>query len=141
MSDTGHAVKARIYAEDPLRGFLPSTGQLTKYVEPPKLLNFKDGPCSVRVDTGVVPGTIVSPHYDPILSKIISYSPTSRKHAISGLGSALDRYLLRGVQHNVPFVRDVLRNDEFVAGYTPTGFISTHYPDGFLGGGGSLSLR
>jgi len=131
---TGHAVEARIYAEDPLRGFLPSTGPLTKYVEPPKLLNFKDGLCSVRVDAGVVPGTIVSPHYDPILSKIISYSPTSRKHAISGLGSALDRYLLRGVQHNVPFVRDVLRNDEFVAGYTPTGFISTHYPDGFSGG-------
>jgi len=136
---TGHAVEARVYAEDPLRGFLPSTGPLVKYVEPPSLLNVDEsgadrGPCHIRIDTGVVPGAIVTPHYDPILSKIISYSPVSREHAILGLGSALDQYLLRGVQHNVPFVRDVLRNDDFVKGYTPTGFIEEHYPDGFAGG-------
>lgn len=136
---TGHAVEARVYAEDPLRGFLPSTGPLVKYVEPPSLLNVDEfgadnGPCHIRIDTGVVPGAIVTPHYDPILSKIISYSPVSREHAILGLGSALDQYLLRGVQHNVPFVRDVLRNDDFVKGHTPTGFIGEHYPDGFVGG-------
>jgi propionyl-CoA carboxylase alpha chain len=51
-----------------------------------------------------------------------------------GLGSALDQYVIRGVQHNVPFCRDVLRNDDFVKGYTPTGFIAQHYPDGFSGG-------
>lgn len=137
---TGHAIEARVYAEDPLRGFLPSTGPLLKYVEPPSLLcvensDGNDGnSCHIRIDTGVVPGSIISPHYDPILSKIISYNPTSRNHAIEGLGSALDQYLLKGVKHNVPFVRDVLRNDDFLRGYTPTGFIKEHYPDGFSGG-------
>jgi len=137
---TGHAIEARIYAEDPFRGFLPSTGPLVKYVEPPSLLDVKsdssgdEDTCHIRVDTGVVPGMVITPHYDPILSKIISYSPTSRTTAISGLGSALDQYLLRGVQHNVPFVRDVLRNADFMQGYTPTGFIGQHYPDGFSGG-------
>ena len=139
---TGHAIEARVYAEDPFRGFLPSTGRLVKYVEPPSLLSVKsssddkkeDNSCHIRIDTGVVPGSIISPHYDPILSKIISYNPTSRNHAIEGLGSALDQYLLRGVQNNVPFVRDVLRNDDFLRGYTPTGFIDEHYPDGFSGG-------
>lgn len=139
---TGHAIEARVYAEDPLRGFLPSTGPLVKYVEPPSVLSVEsdtddeeeDNSCYIRVDTGVVAGSIISPHYDPILSKIISYSPTSRNNAILSLGSALDQYLLRGVQHNVPFVRDVLRNDDFVRGYTPTGFIDEHYPDGFSGG-------
>ena len=91
-------------------------------------------PCHIRVDAGVVPGTIVSPHYDPILSKIIAYSPHSRMHAIRGLGSALDQYLLRGVQNNVPFVRDLLRHEEFRKGHTPTGFIARHYPEGFSGG-------
>lgn len=128
---TGHAVEARVYAEDPFRGFLPSTGPLVKYVEPPPVLNDS---CHIRIDTGVVPGTIISPHYDPIISKIISYSPESRTDAILGLGSALDQYLLRGVQHNVPFVRDVLRNQEFIKGYTPTSFIDEHYPNGFSGG-------
>ena len=137
---TGHAVEARVYAEDPLRGFLPSTGPLVKYVEPPSLLNVDgnddggDGSCHIRIDTGVVPGAIITPYYDPILSKIISYSETSRNHAIVGLGSALDQYLLRGVQHNIPFVRDVLRNEEFIGGRTPTSFINEHYPDGFSGG-------
>ena len=192
----GHAIEARIYAEDPYRGFLPSTGPLVKYVEPPSLICVKDssshdeyesvgavmgtivgaavgavtgGPlftefgkklgeefagavddvrvvamtenCFIRIDSGVVPGSIVTPHYDPILSKIIAYSPTSRDAAIRGLGMALDRYLIRGdtVRHNIPFVRDVLRNPYFVKGCTPTSFIETHYPDGFVGGLGCLS--
>ena len=199
----GHAIEARIYAEDPYRGFLPSTGPLVKYVEPPSLICVKEdssisflghneyesvgagvgeavgaavgavaalgGPifgivgkgvgesigravdnvrevamteyCHIRLDSGVVPGSIVTPHYDPILSKIISYSPTSREAAIRGLRMALDRYLIRGntIRHNVPFVRDVLRNHDFVAGYTRTSFIKTHYPDGFVGGLGCLS--
>ena len=121
---------------------MPSTGPLVKYVEPPSLLNVSGhnddeeerSECHVRIDTGVVPGAIITPHYDPILSKIISYSSTSRNDAIEGLGSALDQYILRGVQHNVPFVRDVLRNDDFIRGYTPTSFIEEHYPEGFSGG-------
>lgn len=133
---TGHAIEARIYAEDPFRGFLPSTGPLVKYVEPPPVVGDEEeeGSCRIRIDAGVVPGSNVSPFYDPILSKVISYSARSRSHAIRGLGSALDQYLLKGVQHNVPFVRDVLRNRDFVKGYTPTSFIGEHYPDGFSGG-------
>eukprot|EP00956_Cyclotella_meneghiniana_P035102 scaffold111374_cov76-Cyclotella_meneghiniana.AAC.2 len=121
---TGHAIEARVYAEDPLRGFLPSTGPLIKYSEPPGLLHIgdTDEPCNIRIDTGVVPGTIISPFYDPIISKIISYSPAGRTNSI------------QGVQHNVPFCRDVLRNDDFVRGHTPTSFIEHHYPDGFSGG-------
>ncbi|EJK48572.1 hypothetical protein THAOC_32620 [Thalassiosira oceanica] len=94
----------------------------------------KKSACHIRVDTGVAPGYVVSPHYDPILSKIISYSETSRAESIEGLGRAIDRYKLRGVMHNVPFIRDVLRNADFVRGETPTGFIDAHYPDGFSGG-------
>ena len=90
--------------------------------------------CHIRVDTGVAPGYVVSPHYDPILSKIISYSESSRAESIEGLGRAIDRYKLRGVMHNVPFIRDVLRDGDFVEGETPTGFIDAHYPDGFSGG-------
>jgi len=131
---TGHAIEARIYAEDPFRGFLPSTGPLVKYVEPPPVVGEGEDSCHIRIDAGVVPGYNVSPFYDPILSKVISYSARSRGHAIRGLGSALDQYLLKGVQHNVPFVRDVLRNRDFVKGYTPTSFIGEHYPDGFSGG-------
>jgi propionyl-CoA carboxylase alpha chain len=73
--------------------------------------------------------------------KVISYSPTSRTNAILGLGLALDQYLLGGVQHNIPFVRDVLRNADFVKGNTPTGFIDTHYPEGFSGGRWSETER
>ena len=135
---TGHAIEGRIYAEDPLRHFLPSTGPLAKYSEPPTLLNVHNGgdkgsECHIRVDAGVVLGANVTPYYDPILSKIISYSETSRDNAILGLGAALDQYILRGVQHNVPFVRDVLRNSDFIRGYTPTSFIGEHYPEGFSG--------
>lgn len=133
---TGHAIEARVYAEDPLRGFLPSTGPLVKYSEPPELLHVgsNEKPCNIRIDTGVVPGTIISPFYDPIISKIISYSPVDRIHSIQGLGSALDQYIIKGVQHNVPFCRDVLRTHDFIKGYTPTNFIEEHYPEGFSGG-------
>jgi len=146
---TGHAIEARVYAEDPYRGFLPSTGPLVKYVEPPSLIHVKEDAnssadggssstsssslCNIRIDSGAIPGAIITTHYDPIISKIISYSPISRHHAIRGLGMALDQYIMRGVQHNIPFVRDVLRNDDFVKGITPTGFIGQHYPEGFHG--------
>lgn len=139
---TGHAVEARVYAEDPYRGFLPSTGPLVKYVEPPSLIHVMNNTshddvdslsCNIRIDSGAVPGSIITTHYDPIISKIISYSPTSRDLAIRGLGMALDQYVMRGVQHNIPFLRDVLRNADFVKGYTPTGFIGQHYPEGFHG--------
>ena len=68
-----------------------------------------------------------------MISKLIAYSPNNRQEAIDALKNALDQYVINGVEHNVPFISDVLRNEEFVAGRTPTNFIDLHYPDGFSG--------
>jgi propionyl-CoA carboxylase alpha chain len=75
---------------------------------------------------------IVTPHYDPMLSKLVSFGP-DRVSAINGLSSALDEYVIEGVQHNCKLVQSVLRHPTFVAGDTPTSFLPTHYPDGFSG--------
>lgn len=120
----GHAIEARIYAEDPIRGFLPSTGPLVPYKEPPH----------VRVDSGVIEGHVVSPHYDPLLSKVIAWKET-RLDAIAALSHALDEYVIGDkIQHNGRLVNDVLRSKDFRSGHTPTSFLGTHYgPDGFQG--------
>jgi len=135
----GWAVEGRVYAEDPIRGFLPSTGPLLQYQEPPSSwtplpTSTDDGhnTVSIRVDSGVSEGSDISVHYDPMISKLIAHGPT-RTTAIRGLTQALDRYLIRGVNHNAPFLHSVLRQDEFMKGDTPTDFISRHYPDGFSG--------
>jgi len=126
----GHAVEARIYAEDPLRGFLPSTGPLLPYVEPSLEKNTPEK--FIRMDSGVAKGHVVTPYYDPMLSKAIAYAP-SRRDAIQGPAQALDEYVIEGVQHNARLVQSVLRHPEFVKGNTPTSFLPTHYPDGFKG--------
>jgi len=130
----GHAIEARIYAEDPLRGYLPSTGALRPYVEPPRqnvgMSDFDTG--YTRMDSGVAAGHVVSPFYDPMLSKTIHYAP-DRKQAIEGLAVALDQYVIEGVQHNARLCNAVLRHPEFIAGNTPTSFLETHFPDGFKG--------
>lgn len=131
------AQKARIYAEDPLRGFLPSTGPLLEYVEPPSSIPTSDdtrlSDCMIRVDSGVLPGSIISPYYDPMISKLIAYSPNHRTDAIDALKQALDRYVIQGIEQNTPFLFDVLRHKDFREGNTPTNFIDLHYPDGFSG--------
>ncbi|KAL7569669.1 hypothetical protein ACA910_008323 [Epithemia clementina (nom. ined.)] len=131
---TRHAIEARIYAEDPTRAFLPSTGPLLPYVEP------TTSP-TLRVDSGVAEGHVVTPHYDPMLSKVIASSDTlgssitakSRNEAIETLKHALDEYVIEGVQHNARLIQAVLRNNAFVRGETPTSFLPTHFPDGFHG--------
>lgn len=134
----GHAMEARVYAEDPLRGFLPSTGPLTRYVEPKSDTvpivqgRYPRDPPYVRLDTGVAPGHNVSPYYDPMLSKLVYYG-ADRTSAITGLRRALDEYVIEGVQHNARLVQSVLREPEFQAGNTPTSFLPKHYPDGFHG--------
>jgi propionyl-CoA carboxylase alpha chain len=130
LPHSGHAIEARIYAEDPLRGFLPSTGPLAKYSEPNPLRNTDQS--YVRVDTGVIAGQNISPFYDPMLSKVIYKAPT-RKEAIAGLCQALDEYVIQGVQHNVRLCLSVLRHPVFQKGITPTSFLPTHFPKGFLG--------
>jgi len=126
----GWAIESRIYAEDPFRGFLPSTGPLLSYHEP-RTENNLEG-VEVRVDSGVVEGSDISMYYDPMISKLITYAE-SRELAIEGMTKAIDEYIIRGVGHNTPFVADVCRHQSFKDGDTPTSFIETHYPDGFSG--------
>ncbi|CAM9760566.1 unnamed protein product [Ectocarpus fasciculatus] len=135
-----HAIEARVYAEDPFRKFLPSTGPLVTYREPRVTANGDGGDAEgggggadgVRVDSGVVEGSEVSMFYDPMISKLIAYGET-REVALGRLGSALDEYVIQGLGHNVPFLRDVVRNKDFADGKYSTSFIDKHYPEGFTG--------
>jgi propionyl-CoA carboxylase alpha chain len=134
----GHAVEARVYAEDPLRGFLPSTGPLVPYMEPTELDDpiDKNDPNAykrlLRIDSGVAQGHVVTPFYDPLLSKVIVHAGT-RADAVEGLAQALDHYVIEGVQHNARLVNAVLRHEAFKKGETPTSFLKRHFPDGFVG--------
>ncbi|KAG7354680.1 carboxylase propionyl-CoA carboxylase [Nitzschia inconspicua] len=124
MPYKGHAIEARIYAEDPVRGYLPSTGPLVPYKEPVAL---GKGESYLRLDSGVIEGHVVSPFYDPMLSKIIAYAPT-RDEAIDILADGLDNYVIEGVQHNARLVNAVLRHPVFRSGNTPTSFLPNHIP-------------
>ena len=122
---TGWAMESRVYAEDPLRGFLPSIGRLVRYIPP------EEGE-SVRVDTGVGEGSEISMYYDPMIAKLVSYGAT-RDEAIEEMRRALDGYYIRGVNHNMQFLSAVMQHPRFVAGNLTTGFIDEEYPDGFNG--------
>lgn len=110
----GHAIEARLYAEDPTNGFAPSTGTLHVW-EPPQ------GMDGVRVDSGVEEGTDISVYYDPLLAKIIAHGP-DRETAIRKLVYALKHSAAQGVQTNREFLIDVLEHEEFRAGRAHTGF-------------------
>ncbi len=118
----GWAVEARVYAEDPARGFLPSTGRLRRYVEP-------EGE-GVRVDSGVAEGGEVSMFYDPMIAKLCAWAPT-RQQAIDRVGEALDGYVIRGLNHNIPFLASLLAHPRFRAGRLTTGFIAEEYGERF----------
>uniref|UniRef100_A0A6B2KZI5 Propionyl-CoA carboxylase alpha chain, mitochondrial n=1 Tax=Arcella intermedia TaxID=1963864 RepID=A0A6B2KZI5_9EUKA len=122
----GWAMEARVYAEDPLRNFLPSIGKLVTYKEPGK-----NDP-SIRVDSGVTEGAEISIYYDPLISKLITYGK-DRPKAIAKMKEALDSYVIRGVKHNVNFLRDVLENKRYNEGNISTKFIPEEYPEGFSG--------
>ena len=113
----GHAIEARLYAEDPERGFLPSSGRILLFREP-------QGP-GVRVDSGVTTGWQVGVHYDPILAKIIVHD-RSRERAVTRMRRALAETALLGLPTNLPFLRAVLEHPEFAAGRTPVNFIDRH---------------
>jgi propionyl-CoA carboxylase alpha chain len=119
----GWAVEARLYAEDPFRNFLPSTGRLVKYREP------KAGP-DVRVDTGVYEGGEISMFYDPMIAKLCTYGKT-RNDAIDRMRRALDEFYVRGVSHNVPFLAALMAHPRFVAGNLTTNFIAEEFKGGF----------
>jgi propionyl-CoA carboxylase alpha chain len=119
----GWAVEARVYAEDPFRNFLPSTGRLVKYREP------KPGK-DVRVDTGVFEGGEISMFYDPMIAKLCTYGK-DRLSAIDRMRRALDEFYLRGVSHNVPFLAALMAHPRFREGRLTTNFIAEEFKGGF----------
>lgn len=123
---TGHAVEARIYAEDPPNGFLPTGGTVEAYVEP--------GGDAIRVDSAIIPGLQVSSDYDPMMAKVIAWAP-DRRRAIERLDAALGRTAVVGVVNNIPFLRRLLQDVDVLAGDLDTGLIArrldalVHVPD------------
>jgi propionyl-CoA carboxylase alpha chain len=129
---TGWAVENRVYAEDPYRGFLPSTGRLVKY-RPPAA---EEG---IRVDDGVQEGGEVSIFYDPMIAKLITYGET-RIEAIDRQIDALNRFELVGPGHNIDFLSALMQHERFREGNITTNFIAEEYPDGFQGAPASDEL-
>ena len=115
----GHAVEARLYAEDPRRGFLPQAGTLHRF-------RVAEAP-GVRVDAGVADGSVVGVHYDPLLAKVVAHAP-SRAEAAGLLAAALAGARLHGVATNRDLLVGVLRHPGFLAGETDTGFLERHPP-------------
>src|ERR1700730_2395062 len=126
---TGSAVESRIYAEDPTRNFLPSTGRLVTYRPPEE--SHHNG-VTVRNDTGVYEGGEISIWYDPMIAKLVTAAP-SREQAIDAQANALDRFAIDGIRHNIPFLAAVMQNERFRSGNLSTAFIAQEFPDGFRG--------
>jgi propionyl-CoA carboxylase alpha chain len=124
VQSAGWAIEARVYAEDPARGFLPSTGRLTYYVEP-------EGP-GIRVDSGVVEGSEVPVFYDPLIAKVCAHG-ADRAGAIARLGDALDGFVIRGPSHNIAFLTGIMNHRRFKAGALSTDFIAAEFGDRFEG--------
>ena len=114
----GHAVEARLYAEDPAAGWLPSTGALAEFTVPTDR-------AGIRVDSGVETGGVVSPHYDPMLAKVIAHAPT-RAEAVAALAATLAGSRIHGVTTNRDLLVRTLRHGAFAAGATDTGFLDRH---------------
>jgi propionyl-CoA carboxylase alpha chain len=125
----GWAVEARIYAEDPYRGFLPSTGRLVRYQPPAE--GTHDG-VTVRNDTGVYEGGEISIYYDPMIAKLCTHAAT-REKAIDAMAKALDEFRIEGINHNIAFLTAIMHNAKFRSGKITTAFIAEEYPDGFHG--------
>ncbi|OED37352.1 acetyl/propionyl-CoA carboxylase subuit alpha [Chromatiales bacterium (ex Bugula neritina AB1)] len=119
----GWSMEARVYAENPFREFLPSTGRLIRYSEPADIEH-------VRIDSGIREGGEVSIYYDPMISKLITWGE-DRDSAIATMQSALDRYIIDGVTTNIPFLAALFDHKDFRTGDFSTHFIEHHYPAGF----------
>jgi propionyl-CoA carboxylase alpha chain len=125
----GWAVEARLYAEDPYRGFLPSIGRLKRYSEP---IEGALGEGTLRIDSGVREGDEISLFYDPMIAKVVAHGKT-REIAIDTLLEGLDRYQVEGLQSNAPFLAACLEEEDFRSGDIHTGYIAEKFPDGFAG--------
>ncbi|UIJ44998.1 acetyl/propionyl/methylcrotonyl-CoA carboxylase subunit alpha [Sphingomonas cannabina] len=161
---TGWAIENRVYAEDPYRGFLPSTGRLVTYRPPatsgapakagalaaggaasnPGLLPSQEHgsgtPAALtRVDDGVAEGGEVSMFYDPMIAKLITWAPT-RDAAADRQIAALDQFRIEGIGHNIDFLSAIMQHPRFREGRLTTGFIAEEYPEGFHGAPASDEL-
>jgi len=166
----GWAIETRVYAEDPYRGFLPSTGRLVRYRAPDQssenrssransrgagtvaekrpstTLGTNESDLSstselvIRVDDGVFEGGEVSIFYDPMIAKLITWAPT-REAAIDAQIDALDAFEIDGIGHNVDFLSALMQHPRFREGRLTTGFIAEEYPDGFHGAPADPALR
>ncbi len=115
----GHAIEARLYAEDPMQEFLPQAGRVLRF-RPPSLPG-------LRIDGGIESGSEISPHYDPMIAKFIAHAPT-RAEAAAKLAMALERTVLFGPRTNREYLAALLRHPAFLAGETTTRFIPLHRP-------------
>lgn len=120
LKQRGHAIEGRIYAEDPARGFLPSSGKILFLQEP-------RGP-GIRVDSGIYAGWDVPIYYDPILAKLIVWGE-NREIACRRMLAALKDYVILGIATTIPFLREVIGHPEFLAGRTTTNFIQKYFAD------------
>ncbi len=116
----GHALECRVYAEDPAQNFLPSIGEITCYERP-------SGP-GIRVDDGIVSGTAVSPYYDPMLAKVITWGHT-RDEAIAKMVHALQQTVVLGVTTNIPYLLAILQEPTFHSGQTSTNYLQKVLPN------------
>ncbi|MDR6850606.1 propionyl-CoA carboxylase alpha chain [Sphingomonas sp. BE123] len=139
---TGWAIENRVYAEDPYRGFLPSTGRLVRYA-PPAAQDTPYGEAGgegyVRVDDGVAEGGEVSMFYDPMIAKLITWGNT-RDEAADLQVAALDRFQLDGLGNNIDFLSALMQHPRFRSGALTTGFIAEEYPEGFEGAPADVAL-
>ncbi|HUU36089.1 MAG TPA: biotin carboxylase N-terminal domain-containing protein [Vicinamibacterales bacterium] len=117
LTQRGHALECRVYAEDPARGFLPQAGPLLRYREP-------SGP-GIRIDAGVVEGGTVSVYYDPLLAKLIVHAE-DREHCLARMQDALARFEILGLRTNLDFLHTLIAHPRFVAGQVDTGFLDRH---------------
>ena len=122
----GHSIEARLYAEDPARSWQPQAGQIHHFDVPGTATHF--GPLTqigIRLDSGVIDGSEVSIHYDPMLAKVISFAPT-RSRAVQVLADTLARTRVHGLRTNRDLLVNVLRHPGFLAGDIDTAFFDTH---------------
>jgi propionyl-CoA carboxylase alpha chain len=135
----GWSVESRIYAEDPVRNFLPSTGRLVTY-RPPQ--EGEQGGVTVRNDTGVYEGGEISIYYDPMIAKLVTHAPT-RLQAIEAQAKALDAFAIEGIRHNIPFLTALMQHPRWQSGKLSTGFIAEEFPQGFKAPApeGDIALR
>ena len=128
----GWAIECRINAEDPFRNFLPSTGRLIRFQPPPTSMFQSDTEhlFGVRVDTGVQEGGEIPIHYDSMIAKLIVHG-RDRNDAIAKMRDALNGFVIRGINSNIPFQSALLAHPDFVAGQFNTGFIAEHFSKGF----------